>query len=822
LGKGIDPVRLSIERMRTLVLVLAALLLIALAAFLAIGRVRNRLNMRDLPKRLGVNVERQGKDWTLTRAHGGHMQFKIHASNFVQLKEGGRALLNGVEIELYGKDGETVDRIKGGQFEWNPETKKAIAAGPVEILMMRPTATPAVAEGMRAPKPAKARELAPPLTNAAQSVAKGQIEVKTSGLTFDEETGAASTAQRVEFATVRGSGSAEGAAFDSDSGRLVLERAVELAVKRGEDTVTIRAQHAEFDRDQLTCELREAAAGYRGGAMKAGLAKILFRENGSASRLNAGDGFTLTTATGARMAAPDGSLEFNQQNQPVRGRLEGGVSMSSESAGQKSGGSAPEADLEFTPKGDLRQAHLARGVTMHSEQNGAGAVRVAREWRSPVADVEFRSQNGRTEIAQVHGTGGVTMTGETQRAGGTVGRSRMTAEDVTGIFGGGQQLTELVGVGHASLEQTTAPAKGSPVQQGMSGDRIDARFAPVAGKKMGLQQGLQEIRSATIDGNVTLTEQEAASGGKAATMLRATSAHAVYEGAEERLHLTGNPRIEESGLELTADTVDVSQASGDAMARGNVKATWMESAENAPRGAGMAGLGGNGPAHVIANEAEMSRATEEATFRGQARLWQGANSVSAPVIVLNRARQTLAARGNGAASAVNLVLESAARPAHGKKENAGGKAAPEVVQVRAGDLKYSAAERKAVLSGSGAGGVVAQAEGATVRSSEAELTLLPAGNHAGPQGRAAQVDRIVARGGVSITSEGRRGTGEKLVYTSESGEYVLTGTAEAPPRLSDPVRGTVTGNALIFNSRDDSVSIEGGGRKTQTETVAPK
>ena len=73
-----------------------------------------------------------------------------------------------------------------------------------------------------------------------------------------------------------------------------------------------------------------------------------------------------------------------------------------------------------------------------------------------------------------------------------------------------------------------------------------------------------------------------------------------------------------------------------------------------------------------------------------------------------------------------------------------------------------------------------------------------------------------------ITSEGRRGTGEKLVYTSESGEYVLTGTAETPPKLTDPVRGTVTGNALIFNSRDDSVSIEGRGRKTQTETVAPR
>ena len=42
---------------------------------------------------------------------------------------------------------------------------------------------------------------------------------------------------------------------------------------------------------------------------------------------------------------------------------------------------------------------------------------------------------------------------------------------------------------------------------------------------------------------------------------------------------------------------------------------------------------------------------------------------------------------------------------------------------------------------------------------------------------------------------------------------MLTGTAAAPPQLIDPTHGTVTGQALIFNSRDDSVSIEGDGRK---------
>ena len=145
-----------------------------------------------------------------------------------------------------------------------------------------------------------------------------------------------------------------------------------------------------------------------------------------------------------------------------------------------------------------------------------------------------------------------------------------------------------------------------------------------------------------------------------------------------------------------------------------------------------------------------------------------------------------------------------------------------VIRVRGGDLKYSDAERKAVMRGAALGTVVAETGAATSSSSEVELVLLPAGNHAGKDGGESQVDRMTARGHVVVSSEGRRGTGEQLVYTGEGGEYVLTGTAAVPPRMTDPARGNVTGEALIFNSRDDSVSIEGGGRKTTTETTAPK
>jgi lipopolysaccharide export system protein LptA len=63
-------------------------------------------------------------------------------------------------------------------------------------------------------------------------------------------------------------------------------------------------------------------------------------------------------------------------------------------------------------------------------------------------------------------------------------------------------------------------------------------------------------------------------------------------------------------------------------------------------------------------------------------------------------------------------------------------------------------------------------------------------------------------------SEGRRGTGEQFVYTGATNEYVLTGSASAPPKMTDPARGTVCGEALIFHGRDDvSVSKAADGRR---------
>jgi lipopolysaccharide export system protein LptA len=827
--------------MRTLVLAAGMLLLLALAAFLAVARWKAHFNIREIPKRLGADIQQEANGVTYTQSHGGHTLFKIHASKVVQLKQGGRAILHDVQIELYGEDGNRVDRIAGNEFEYDQKNGIAKAAGPVEITLMRPGEAPVVAPKAAADRTSRSTT---PLANAARTASQGEIHVKTSGLVFDQKSGVATTPERVEFAITQGTGRSVGATFDSDKGQLLLDHAVELDVHHGPERVLLRARHAEFERDNLECRMEGAEGNFRGSQATAGRAEMLFRPDGSAVSLDATDGFSLTSATSAHIAAPRGRLEFDEHNQPHHGRLEGGATMDSTGNGRELHGSAPTADLAFTPEGLLHHAHLERGVTIHSDETGSAqngeTTKVSRDWRSPLTDVDFRDDGkGQIELASVTGVGGVVISSQAQRGTGPVMPSRMAADEVTASFGHQQVLTGAVGTGHASLEQTT----NSGAKQITTGDRIEATLAPAwanSEKKPPAAAGStggEQVQSATVDGNVVLVQQPAAKAGATSQApLRATAGRAVYEGTGEWLHLLVNPRVESGALQLTADKLDVSQGSGDAFAHGNVKATWAGAAANAPRPGGSASMGitmgGQGPAHVVASEAQLHQATGEATFRGQVRLWQQANSISAPVIVLDRTRQTLVARTPNATDPVRVVMLSAGSGSPGlapKDKGAsptgrGGTSGsgPSVIRVRGGDLKYSEAERKAVIHGGTAGNVVAETGTATVTSNDMELLLLPPGNHAGADGNGAQVDRVTASGHVIVSSQGRRGTGDRLVYSSATDEYVLTGSPASPPTMIDPAKGTVSGMSLIFNSRDDSVSIEGGGRKTSTETVAPK
>ena len=842
---------LTIERIRTLVLIAAGLLLAALGVFLVRAKWTNLLNHRDLPKRLARDIQQEANGFTFVHALGAHSQFKIHASREVQLRDN-RVQLHDVRIELYGDDGSRVDEIAGQTFDYDQKSGLAIAEGPVEMVLTRPPARSVGAKG-----------------NEGVDNAPAQIHLKTSGVTFDQDTGMVATAQRVDFTMKQGEGSAVGAMYDSQNGYLTLDHSVELKAQRGREPVAIEAQRAEFDRGAQSCVLHTAKVNYRGGEAAAAQARILFRTDGTAAQLNATDGFTMQTATGGHLGAPTAQIEFDEHNQPRHGHLEGSVTMDSVTDSRAMHGTSPTAELEFAARGMLRHARLERGVVFQSEettQPGLGqndVLHVIRTWRSPVADLSFNDAgNESSQLEGIRGTGGVTFESESRRGSAAAVSAKMTADEIMGTFGEGSSLRTLTGVGHAAIEQTTAAG----TRQSATGDRMEAQFAgsreqEIKGSRDQRKQGTREqaskspgnrtaaaenadVQRVELDGHVVLFDQAAAKpGSQQKPPIHATSGKAVYEGAGQWIHMTIGPRVEYGDMQLASDKLDISQQSGEAFARGNVKGTWNNTAAGSVGGrdggaSGAAGpnmtiFGGRTPAHVVASEAHLNQSTGETTFSGRARLWQLANSVSGPVIVLNQHLQTLMARSSNPSDPVRAVLlapggsapglgarlsssaDTAGRPESRNSESS-------VIRVSGGELEYFDAEHRAVMRGGALGAVTAETGTARSSSDAVDFRLMPTASSEGSGGGQIQVDRMTATGHVTLTSQGRTGSGEQLVYSSVTGEYVLTGTAGAPPKLTDPGRGTVTGEALIFHSRDDSVSIEGGGHETVTQTTAPE
>jgi lipopolysaccharide export system protein LptA len=233
--------------------------------------------------------------------------------------------------------------------------------------------------------------------------------------------------------------------------------------------------------------------------------------------------------------------------------------------------------------------------------------------------------------------------------------------------------------------------------------------------------------------------------------------------------------------------------------------------------------------HVVADHAHLEHATDLTIFYGKAgepaRLWQGSDSVAAPVLELSRAHATLSAHGPADdAAAVNAVFTGSPGVSRSTTNNPPRPnqppRAPSVVRLQSRTLFYAENDHKAVF----AGAVVAQTSTGLLHANFMDVYFAPAAG-AQPPGKppaGSQVSKIVARGAVELEQPGRKGTGEELTYTSADGKFLLTGSSTAPPRLTDQVRGTVTGNALIFNDRDDSVVVSGGASKAVTQTRVAK
>ena len=809
--------QVTIERVRRWLVGIALVVVVLIGAVFGYARYRAHRFLTRLPKQLGVDISSESNGVTWSQSAKGKTIFTIHAAKAVQ-RHDGKTTLHDVVIILYGRTEdeqhkERTDRIYGNEFEYDQPNGVIRAVGEVHIDLQAPGATDphaAVAAARRGATPEELKD---------QDV----IHVRTSGLVYLQKLGVAATDEALDFHANGVDGDAKGADYDADTGVLILRKDVKLRSTRpGSESAEVFANRAELDRLQRKAVFNVAHYRSPERNLTADNVFLDLRENGSPQHVRAEGHVVMIGQDGSRIETPHAETNLSEENQPQLLKMTDGVRYTSDTATSES----RAVEVRFNKFGRAETADLSGSV----RGNETSAV----EKRTVSADqvnLHFASVGkGPASLRQIRATGAahVSTTPLVVPKGSGPASTLLSADTlVADVEGEGKlaHIKHLTGEGHTAMEQVLADGG----LRKSTSDHLDAHLnapsktLPAGAKKPATQQ--IPLESAVQTGNVVILDRQMPAPGKkpkstaaapGATESHATAARAEFDGATDRVILTGSPRIDSGGTNIMADRIGLNRATGDADATGNVKGSYTSEP-------------GKDPMHVLAGSAQFHHATSSASFfgsnGGNARLWQGSSMVDAPVIDLDQKAQTLHAHSDhaDAKNSVRTSLLNQESSGPRKASTAGNPRPPTggVTRIVASDLVYRGdlPQPTAVFSG---GARVQNGDGVIV-SDLVTATMKPTGDKTKPQSGAmlmgGAVDHIVAEGAVRLQQAGRTGTGSRLTYDVAEGDFVLTGTPDEPPRISDLQRGQVTGASLLFHAGDDSVVIVAApGKRVRAET----
>jgi len=753
------PARISRLRRGFALAAIALCVVVAGMYFYArIWRVRNVL--KEVPGKIDISLQQTAKGFKFSKSEQGRTIFTVEAGELKQFKLNGRAELHNVNIILYGRDSSRFDQIYGDDFEYDPQSGEITARGEVQIDL---EANPA---GLTSPDQAPPREL------------KNPIHLKTSGLTFNKNSGDARTEAKVEFGVPEASGSAMGARYVAKNNTLTLESQVHVLLA-GPAAATVDATHATITKQTRQVVLEQPRLVHGDEQFDARQATLFLGEDNSVERVVAADDVRGTVEAGSPLSGRADQVEIflsgGSRNRLRQAVVSGGVHAES-SGNQPASADAGRVTLDFAGRnllGKVRAEQDVRVVLSHAA--GAESTSSVQDVVVTAPVVDFFVEKGRwLERAETSGAAQIDIlaarqglgqgSGSGSAAGSSVGgRTVVTAGRFEAKFDDHSQLVALHGTPDARIVNVNP---GQPDRVSTS-DTLDVAFLPKGG-----------IESITQQGNLAYSDGQS----------QAWAERARYTPADQMLVLTGSPRVIDRGMATTAQTMRINRETGDAFADGDVRTTYSEMKEQ-PDGALLASAS---PIHVTASHMSVRQSPAKALYSGNARLWQDANMVQAPTIQFDRDRRSVVAQGTASQPVSTVVVQI----------DKSGKGMP--VTITSTRLTYTDAERRARCEG----GVSARSADFTASARSMDVYLVARSQTASNQSVAgqSQLDRLVAEGSVQIQQPHRQATGDKLVYSAAADKFVLTG---GPPSIFDAERGKITGVSLTFFRRDDRVLVEG-------------
>lgn len=750
---------INISRLRTWFAILAIVLIAVVAGFYFYARYQYRRAIKELPKKLGIEIQQSTEGFSLSKSEGGRTLFTVRASKAIQYKQGekgGRAELRDVAIVLYGRNSDRFDQIYGSDFEYDPKTGEVAAKGEVHIDLE------ASSEGAKTP------DQKPP------SDLKNPIHLMTSGLVFNQKTGIANTNEAIEFSIPQANGHAKGATYDAHANQLSLKSDVRLT-STGDHASTLQAKSGVVTKEPRQILLDGVKITQTSREIEANALAVFLRDDNSIDHMVASGDVRMNdrTANAVSLRAPHADVVMGQKNFLRSAVFSGGVQFQG-TAGDAVNGRAGKILLDFAAQNHLEKIRASGDVhLLQQPANGKGQpVEIA----SDALDINVHSGR-RIESADTSGAARISLGSQSGKGDSTV----ITA----GKFHAGFERNRLNSLHGEPNVRVVSSTPGQP-DRTTSSRSLDVKFGATG-----------QIAEIVQQGDFRFDEPAAANAKAPATSRTATADNARYSPIDQIFALSGSPRVQDGGLTLTAQRVRINRRTGDATADADVKTTYSELKQE-PSGALLAT---SDPVHVTSKSVTVKRTTGVARYTGGARLWQGSNIIEAPTIEFDRTHRGVVAAGSKQQPVSSVFVQA----------DKAGKTTP--VVVTATRLEYVDANRRARYSG----GVTAKGAGATISADHIDILLQATGQRgsvavSGPS----QLNQIIAEGNVAIQQAERLATGEKLVYTSSDGRFVLTG---GPPVITDAERGSIRGDSLTFYSRDDKVVVESGNAsRTVTHT----
>jgi len=722
------------------------------------------------PKLLDPRFDAESDGWHYGKFDKatGRPIWKLRAKNAIELKQPPVTQLEGVELELYNKDSTQYDLIGSAKAQFDANAKTLFSDGEADIDLNIPV------EGPR----------------------RGHmVKIRSSGISFQSETGKATTDRRTTFQFDQGSGAAMGADYDPQTRELHLHSEVSLDW-RGK---TVDSVPMHIEAGEAYYKERES--------------KVILLQWSKLTRdtLHMEGGMSVVTLD-------DGDVR---------------EAVLKDGRGERDD---PDRKVEFSA--DYLNLHFADGMVVDriNGDRNARLVSAAQTMRTTVTgnsmDLSFDTSNKDSTLTGVVSTGASTAEAvPLPKPGADIGDTRILHSDTIRLKmrNGGKDIESVETAGAATID--FLPNRPGQPQRWVKGDRIwitygdDNRIQsfrtvnaltrtekPATPKDPKPPPALTESKEmfATFDPKTSdlarldqKTDFRYQEGDR-----HARAAQAILEQDKNLMVLTGGARVWDSTGSASGDKVVMNQKSGDFTAEGHV-ASMHEPDKN---GKSSAMLSTDEVMQARAQKMTSSDDNQKIHYEGNAVAWQGANRVEADRLDIDRDDQIMEAHGRVKSQFVDKDKKDDAESEGAVKAKP--EAPPIFTVVTAPDMVYTEESRIVTYSG----GAVMKRPDMTVTAKQIRAFLKDADSDS-------SLDKTFADGTVKVVSTSEKlkrtriGTSEHAEYYADDEKVILNG---GQPLLVDSVKGQTRGKQLTWFSNDDRLIVDGADRANPASSTIRK